>query len=120
MGRAALVERGDRSEQSSQAMITELIDRIAALLAGSERDLDSIERTLTDGYAHALNLEAERQRLERRLAEMAQDAHSGDPHAKTRELSQLAERLDGNADELQALRDRLGDLRRHASEIRAA
>ena len=101
-------------------MITELIDRIAALIAGSERDLDSIERTLTDGYAHALNLEAERHRLERRLAEMAQEAHSGDPQAKTQELSQLAARLDGNADELEALRGRLSDLRRHASEIRAA
>jgi chromosome segregation ATPase len=101
-------------------MITELIDRIAALIAGSERDLDSIERTLTDGYAHALSLEAERQRLERRLTEVAQDIHSGDPHAKTRELSRLAERLGGNADELQALRGRLSDLRRHADEIRAA
>jgi chromosome segregation ATPase len=120
MGRAALVERGGGSEQSSQAMITELIDRIAALIAGSERDLDSIERTLTDGYAHALSLEAERQRLERRLAEMAQDIQSGDPRAKTRELSRLAARLDGNADELQALRGRLSQLRRHASEIRAA
>ena len=101
-------------------MITELIDRIAALIAGSERDLDSIERTLTDGYAHALSLEAERQRLERRLAQMAQDAHRGDLHTKTRELSQLAARLDGNSNELQALRNRLVDLRRHADEIRAA
>jgi chromosome segregation ATPase len=120
MGRAALVERGRASGKSTQAMITELIDRIAALIAGPERDLDSIERTLTDGYAHALSLEAERQRLERRLAEMAQDIHIGDAYAKTHELSQLAARLDGNADELQQLRGPLDALRRHASEIRAA
>jgi hypothetical protein len=101
-------------------MITELIDRMAALIAGSERDLDSIERTLTDGYAHALSLEAERQRLERRLTQVAQDIHTGDASAKTQELSQLAARLDGNADELQALRGRLSALRRHAKEIRAA
>ena len=100
-------------------MITELIERIAALIAGSERDLDSIEHTLTDGYAHALYLEAERQRLERRLTEVAQDIHSGDPDA-TLELSQLAARLDGNAGELQRLRGRLSELRRHADEIRAA
>jgi chromosome segregation ATPase len=107
-------------EQSLQAMIMDLIDRIAALIAGKERDLDSIERTLTDGYAHALSLEAERQRLERRLTEVAQDLHRGDPDEKTQELSMLAERLGGNADELLDLRRRLGDLRRHAQEIRAA
>ena len=96
-------------------MITELFERIAALLAGSERDLDSIERTLTDGYAHALTLEAERHRLERRLAQAARE-----PGEHAHELSRLAERLGGNADELQQLRGRLGDLRRHADEIRAA
>jgi chromosome segregation ATPase len=101
-------------------MITELIERIAALISGSKRDLDSIERTLTDGYAHALSLEAERQRLERRLAEVAQQLQAGDPGPKTQELSRLAERLGGNADELQALRGRLSELRRHADEIRAA
>jgi len=101
-------------------MMTELIDRIAALIAGSEHDLDSIERTLTDGYAHALSLEAERHRLEKRLTEVTQELHAGDPDANTRELSRLAERLGGNADELVALRGHLSDLRRHAQEIRAA
>jgi chromosome segregation ATPase len=119
MGRAALAATAGVRRESLQAMITELIDRIAALLAGPERDLDSIERTLTDGYAHALSLEAERQRLQRRLAQVAQGISSGDD-AKTQELSQLAARLDGNAGELKQLRGRLSDLRRHADEIRAA
>jgi chromosome segregation ATPase len=119
MGRAALAAQVGEPGESRVAMITELIDRIAALIAGSERDLDSIERTLTDGYAHALSLEAERQRLERRLAEVAQDVHTGGA-AATRELSQLAVRLDGNAGELERLRGRLSELRRHADEIRAA
>lgn len=120
MGRAALAAGARACEQSLEAMITELIDRIAALLAGSERDLDSIERTLTDGYAHALSLEAERHRLEKRLTEVAQELQTGDPDTKTQELSQLAERLGGNADELLELRGHLSHLRRHAQEIRAA
>jgi len=120
MGRAALARRVGACEQSLQAMIMELFDRIAALIAGSERDLDSIERTLTDGYAHALSLQAERQRLEKRLTEVAQELQTGDPDAKTLELSRLAERLGGNADELLELRGHLSDLRRHADEIRAA
>ena len=36
--------------------------------------LDTIETTLTDGYAEALALEAERWRIERRLGEVARDA----------------------------------------------
>ena len=36
--------------------------------------LDAIESTLTDGYAEALALEAERTRIERRLGEVARDA----------------------------------------------
>ena len=48
--------------------MTDLLDRISALLGDSTGDLDTIEHTLTDGYARALALEAERWRLERRVA----------------------------------------------------
>jgi hypothetical protein len=98
--------------------VTELLQQISALISGSERDLDQIERTLTDGYAYALTLEGERLRLEKRLAEVAQELPAGDLAGKGAELTSLSQRLDGNADELNMLRGRLGELRRYADEVR--
>jgi hypothetical protein len=98
--------------------MTELLQQISALISGSERDLDQIERTLTDGYAYALRLEGERLRLEKRLAEVAQELPAGDLAGKGAELTSLSQRLDGNADELTMLRGRLGELRRYADEVR--
>jgi hypothetical protein len=90
----------------------ELLDRIDDLLAGPAHDRAQVERTLTDGYAHALSLEAEGRRLQRRLAELAQSAHLGDTDGKAHELSQLAHRLDGASGELSELRAVLAQLRR--------
>jgi hypothetical protein len=98
--------------------MTELYEQIAALIADSERDLDTIERTLTDGYAYALELEAERWRIEKRLAEVAQELPAGDLAGKGAEMTGLSRRLDANADELSSLRGRLGDLRRYADTVR--
>jgi HAMP domain-containing protein len=98
--------------------VTELFQEISDLIADSERDLDRIERTLTDGYAYALTLEAERWRLEKRLAEVAQELPAGDLEGKSAELTSLSRRLDGNADELSLLRGRLGELRRYADAVR--
>lgn len=98
--------------------MTELFHRITSLIDASERDLDRIERTLTDGYAHALTLEGERLRLERRLAELARELHVGDTANKTDELSTVARQLDGNAGDLTRLRAALADLRRHAEAVR--
>ena len=98
----------------------DVLQKIQAMLTAKSRDIDSIERTLTDGYAHALSLEAEKWRLERRLTEVAQGIKGGDTEAKTRELSSLAERLDGNQGELETLRGVLADLRRHADGVRVA
>ena len=85
---------------------------ISALIAGPESNVERIERTLTDGYARALILDAERLRLERRLAEAACNLQPGDREEKTVEVSELAMRLNGNARELDELRARLGELRR--------
>ncbi len=94
--------------------MTDLLDQIRALLGGSTSNLDQIERTLTDGYAHALTLEAEKARLERRLTEVTR----GDTQKTAGEITELTRRIDGNADDLVLLRGMLGDLRRHADGVR--
>lgn len=98
--------------------MTELLDQIQALISASARDIDQIERTLTDGYAHALSLEAERSRLERRMAEVTQGIQRGDTAKKARELATLSKQLEGNQGDLSTLRSMLGDLRKHADDVR--
>jgi predicted nucleic acid-binding Zn-ribbon protein len=98
--------------------MTELLDRIRVLIADAASDLDQIERTLTDGYAQALTIEAENVRLEKRISELAQGIQRGDTAKKARELSDLARRIDANGDDLSQLRSLLGDLRRHADGVR--
>jgi hypothetical protein len=99
-------------------MTTDLLDRIHTIIASETRDLAQIERTLTDGYAEALSLEAEKWRLERRIAEVTQGIQRGDTAKNARELATLARRLDGNEGTLTTLRALLVDLRRHASHLR--
>jgi hypothetical protein len=99
-------------------MTTELHAKISALIDTPTRDLDTIERTLTDGYAHALILEAEKTRLERRIGEVAQGLQRGDTGQKVRELSALAKRVDVSIGDLAELRSMLADLRRVADAVR--
>ena len=66
-----------------------------------------IESTLTDGYAEALALEAERSRIERRLGDVARDAGGEDD---LREFARLAESLEDADEELERLRSLLRDL----------
>jgi hypothetical protein len=98
--------------------MTDLLTRIRALLSGSTHDLDHIERTLTDGYAHALSLEAEQWRLEQRVTTLTQGIQRGDTAKKTRELAEIAAQLDSKAGDLRELRGVLSDLRRHAASVR--
>ena len=101
-----------------------LLDQIDALLEDGVPPAEPqvvlrIERTLTDGYASALALEAERLRIERQIEGVTVAINSGDSGSRARELSLLARRrakLDG---ELAHLRDRLGLLRGRARELRA-
>lgn len=99
-------------------MMTELYEQIRVLMSGRTRDLEEIERTLTDGYAQALSLEAEKWRLEKRIAEVAHELQWGDTAAKARELSVLAKRVEGSAGDLTRLRAVLAELRRHADAVR--
>ncbi len=97
---------------------TDLLDRISALLREPTRDLDQIERTLTDGYAGALSLEAESWRLERRVAVLSQGIEQGDIVTNARKLAEVARELERNGDLLAELRGRLTELRRCADDAR--
>ena len=111
---------GAREGEYSSAMGTPdpLLVEITTLLdapAGRD-DPDRIERTLTDGYARALNLEAEKWRLQKRMGEMSTD------HRDTsKELIELAKKLeaqDGSLVQLRALLVRLRE--RHSTATRLA
>jgi ABC-type phosphate transport system auxiliary subunit len=93
-------------------MTTELLHQINSLVDASSPDAGQVERTLTDGYAHALSLEAEKWRLEKRRAEVADGIQRGDTAEKAAELAAIAKRLDGAADDLVRLRALLARLRR--------
>ena len=79
--------------------------------------LDTIESTLTDGYAEALALEAERSRIERRLGEVARDAGGEE---NLREFARLAESLEAADKDLERLRSLLGDLQARRRVARGA
>ena len=97
------------------AEMTTLLDEISALIDAPRVDRERVERTLTDGYAQALNLETERVRLQRRVTELTQGLNRGDGTVKARELTALAKKLDGNAVDLSQLRSVLAALKRRAS-----
>jgi hypothetical protein len=66
--------------------------------------LDTIESTLTTGYAAKLALEAERWRIEQRLGEVARDAGEVTAHGVAAELAELSDRLETADGELARLR----------------
>ena len=88
--------------------------QIEELLSADAPSLDRVEATLTDGYAKALALEAERWRLERRLGEVAR-AGSDDLGA---ELTSIGSRLNAADVELSKLRSLLGTLHERARSLR--
>jgi hypothetical protein len=95
----------------------------ALLIAPREGDeapsLAQLEDTLTDGYARALSLEAERRRLQRRIGEVGIELGRGRPeHAH--ELASLARRLDSADGDLTRLRGLLAPLKQRAAERRGA
>ena len=103
--------------------IPALLEQIDELLADPVRDEEAatlayLERTLTDGYAYAHSLEAERWRLERRMSELAGELHDGNHELKAKELALLSDRLSNNARLHMRLRSTLCELRARASSIR--
>jgi hypothetical protein len=99
--------------------LSSLLDQIETALE-DRSDVESIERTLTDGYAYALELEGERWRLERKIGEVARLLGGGDTAGRAAELSALAQRLERADVDLTELRRHLTTLRRHADSVRAA
>ncbi len=101
-----------------------LLEEIDELLASSSPPeepaaLARLERTLTDGYAHALSLEAERLRLERRMSELAGELNEGNQEQKTQELVQVSRRITSAHAEIEQLRCSLAELRARATAVRA-
>ena len=91
------------------------LDQIAELLDLPENgagapSLDTIESTLTDGYAAKLALEAERWRIEQRLGMVARDADEVKAHGVAVELAELTDRLETTEGELARLRSLLRKL----------
>jgi hypothetical protein len=82
--------------------------------------LDSIEHTLTSGSAGALALEAERLRIERKLADVASRLADETTDEDASEVAQLGQRLSVADDDLVRLRRLLVSLRLRADEVRAA
>ena len=95
------------------AEIETLLDPVAA----EEQSLERLEDTLTEGYARALALEAERLRLERRIGELGAAVGSGAQAPD--EIAMLASRLSQASSRLDGLRSLLAALRRRADAMRA-
>ncbi len=101
------------------------MDQIQQLLnaptSGAEAPtLARLEDILTEGYALALALEAERWRLERRLGEVARSVEGGDGSSFVEELASLAKRLTSADGELTSLRSLLGSLHERTRSVRLA
>ena len=107
--------------QSSPAMIQDEIRTLldSPPLGEDAPSIDAIEDTLTAGYARALALEAERWRLERRIAEVAVDLGAKSQNDEHDELTQLGQRLSSADGDLTMLRQLLASLRSRADEVRA-
>jgi hypothetical protein len=91
-----------------------MIQEIEELLTAEAPAIDRLESVLTDGYAHALALETERWRLERRLGKVAREG-GGDARD---EVTSLGRRLTLADDELARLRALLSSLNERARHAR--
>jgi hypothetical protein len=99
-------------------------DRINVLLermaSGDYVEREPLEETLTDGYAWALELDAECGRLERRISVQAERLAHEAGEEQARELSALARLLTCKRRELHSLRELLAGLRTGVQQARVA
>jgi len=101
------------------ALLEQIDELLTASPSAEPATLACVERTLTDGYAHALSLEAERLRLERRMTELAGELHDGNREQKAKELAQVSRRISRARTEIDRLRGTLSQLRDRATAVRA-
>jgi hypothetical protein len=99
-------------------------NRIRSLLDAPEAGdgaptLAHIEDLLTAGYAHAMALEGEQWRLQRRIVDVALALAEGYKEPDARELRELAGELREVESELTGIRALIRSLRARASEARA-
>jgi hypothetical protein len=102
-----------------------VIDDIRDLLtapgpAVSKTFLERVDATLTDGYAHVLQLEGERWRVEQRIAEVVASLPAEADREHEPELVALAARLRTSNESIAGLRALLTSLRERRSELRKA
>jgi hypothetical protein len=102
-----------------------MLEQIEQLLSAPALGADAptlarMEDTLTEGYAQALALEAERWRLERRLGEVARTLDGPDVSRFADELTTLAKGITRADGELTQLRTLLGTLHERARSMRIA
>jgi hypothetical protein len=93
-----------------------MLQQIEELLDAEAPPLARLEETLTEGYAQALALEAERWRLERRIGEVAREG-GDDAGDEIRSLGSRLSKTDGSLAELRTL---LGALHERARTVRHA
>ena len=94
-------------------------EQIEELLSADAPTLARMEDTLTEGYARALALEAERWRLERRLGEVARTVEGPNVSSFADELTALAKGLTHADSELKQLRTLLGSLHERTRSARS-
>src|SRR5690242_21932025 len=114
-----------RSEPDNRCMAENALDRVAVLedirtlTTSAAPQLEHVERTLADGYACALGIEATRLRMQRELegsaASLAQAA-SG----RVEEVAGLAQGIARADEELAELRGALVELAKTARRLRKA
>jgi hypothetical protein len=102
-----------------------MLQRIETLLdapatGAAAPSLASLEATLTEGYARALALEAERSRIERRFGEVARTVDPPVASGVSDELLALAKRLTHADAEIGSLRAVLQRLQAHTRALRHA
>jgi hypothetical protein len=104
--------------------LASVTERIILLLERLERGESPgrkrLEDALTDGYACALWVDAECDRIERRIAEQAAALADENGEEQTRRISSLAQLLARRRRELASLRSLLTALRAGVQEARVA
>jgi hypothetical protein len=91
----------------------------APALGDDAPTLGDLEHILTAGYASALQLEAERLRLQRRIAKVATTLGDESVESQHEELAELGQQLSAANGDLSQLRDLLSSLRSRADEVRS-